>query len=263
LANSSPSTAVPPNALSWEQALAYLQGSDLSLRYYAAWYLGTTRDSRAVAPLLLALQDDEDRTPDGGYPLRRNAAKALGLIGDPAAFSGLVAALACSDLYVREEAAHALGRLGNLQAVAPLLDLLARHLQQGEDQPLEVMIEALGALGASNCTDRLFPFLQHPSERVQSACGWVLYRFCQDLQYLQTPRRLLEHPNAILRQMAVFDLAESGWLGAAPSLATSEVSISLRLNALKRLFETAQILPTPVKSSDAAAVIFPLLDQII
>ncbi len=260
---SSSSPAVPPNALSWEQALAYLQGSDLSLRYYAAWYLGTTRDSRAVGPLLQALHDEEDRTPDGGYPLRRNAAKALGLIGDQMAFAGLVEALACPDLYVREEAAHALGRLGNLQAVAPLLHLLACHLQQGEEQPLEVIIEALGTLGAVDCTERLLPFLHHASERVQSACGWVLYRFCQDLKYLQTPRRLLEHPNAIMRQMAAFDLAESGWLGAAEVLATSEVSISLRLNALKRLFETAQILPAPVKPSDAAAVVFPLLDQII
>lgn len=263
MANSSSPTAVPPTQLSWEQALAYLQGSDLSLRYYAAWYLGTTRDSRAVGPLLQALQDEDDRTPDGGYPLRRNAAKALGLIGDQSAYSGLVEALACADLYVREEAAHALGRLGNSQAVAPLLTLLTSHLQHGEEQPLEVTIEALGALGAHDCKDSLLPFLQHGSERVQSACGWVLYRFCQDLNYLQTPCRLLDHPNPIMRQMAVFDLAEAGWLGAAEALATSEVSIGLRLNALKRLFETAQTLPTPVQSSDAAAVIFPLLDQII
>lgn len=94
-------TAVLPQQLTWEQAVAKLQGADLQDRYYAAWYLGTVRDPRGVEPLLLALQDERDRTALGGYPLRRNAAKALGQIGDARALPGLVAALTCTDLHVR------------------------------------------------------------------------------------------------------------------------------------------------------------------
>lgn len=59
-------TAVLPQQLSWEQAIARLQGDDLQDRYYAAWYLGTVRDPRGVEPLLLALQDERDRTALGG-----------------------------------------------------------------------------------------------------------------------------------------------------------------------------------------------------
>jgi len=71
------STAEP---LTEEQAIANLQSEDLSLRYYAAWWLGKdrTHNPRAIAGLIAALEDEADRTELGGYPLRRNAARALG-----------------------------------------------------------------------------------------------------------------------------------------------------------------------------------------
>ena len=68
-------------SLTVEQALTNLQQKDDSgLRYYAAWWLGRFRvkEPEAMNLLMEALTDDTDRTPDGGYPLRRNAATALG-----------------------------------------------------------------------------------------------------------------------------------------------------------------------------------------
>ncbi|MCX7592813.1 MAG: HEAT repeat domain-containing protein, partial [Fischerella sp.] len=95
----------PP--LTKEQALANLQSPDLSLRYYAAWWLGKfrVRDRAVVDALIVALEDEADTTEMGGYPLRRNAARALGKLGDTRAVPGLIKCLQCPDFYVREAAA--------------------------------------------------------------------------------------------------------------------------------------------------------------
>src|SRR5437868_5558021 len=96
--------SVGGESLTVEQAIANLESTDLGLRFYAAWWLGRFRISEAdaVTKLIKALEDEADRTPEGGYPLRRNAARALGKIGDRQAVLPLIACLDCSDLYVRE-----------------------------------------------------------------------------------------------------------------------------------------------------------------
>ncbi|HIK41125.1 HEAT repeat domain-containing protein, partial [Thermoleptolyngbya sp. M55_K2018_002] len=78
------SEAAGAEALTVEQAIANLSHPDTSLRYYAAWWLGKFRvsDPAAVDALIAALRDESDRTELGGYPLRRNAARALGKLGD-------------------------------------------------------------------------------------------------------------------------------------------------------------------------------------
>lgn len=251
-------TAVLPQQLTWEQAIARLQGDDLQDRYYAAWYLGTVRDPRGVEPLLLALQDERDRTALGGYPLRRNAAKALGQIGDARAVPGLIEALTCTDFHVREEAAYALAQLGDKRAVDPLLALLQSREQE---QPWEALIEALGQLQATEAEAAIRPFLNHPSERVRSAAAWVLYRFTQAEELTQILVALLAHSNSSLRQAALFDLAESGWVAGAPLLATADVALNLRINALKRLFDVALQLGW-VPLAQVAAVILPQLEKL-
>ena len=67
-------------ALTVDQAIANLKHPDLSLRYYAAWWLGkfSEGDPQVVDALIAALEDEDDQTELGGYPLRRNAARALG-----------------------------------------------------------------------------------------------------------------------------------------------------------------------------------------
>ncbi len=229
-------TAVAPTRLAWEDAVAQLQGSDPSQRYYAAWYLGTIRDPRSVDPLVEALHDQMDRTALGGYPLRRNAAKALGLIGDRRAVPGLITALDCTDPMVREEVAYALAQLGDPTAISPLQELLQ---DPSVEQPWEAIIEALGQLNAQAASDRIRPFLDHESERVRSAAAWVLYRFTGDRDLTQILVDLLHHENKSLRQAALFDLAESGWIGGAELIAGSDLPVNLRLNALKRLFDVA------------------------
>lgn len=257
-----PNTAVAPTALSWEEAVALLQGQDLAQRYYAAWYLGTTQDPRSVEPLLQALRDEADRTALGGYPLRRNAARALGVIGDRRAAPGLIEALDTSDPYLQEEIAYALAQLGDPAAVPPLLALL--H-DPTADRPWEAIIEALGQLRATQATEVLQPFRDHPSERVRSATAWTLYRLTQDPALTQVLLDLLGREDSILRQAALFDLAESGWLGGAEAIAGCDVAVNLRLNALKRLFDVALVPDAQAEHRQqiAATTVMPWIERLL
>ena len=77
--------------LTVERAIANLQQKeDLGARYYAAWWLGKFRvtEPEAIASLLMALEDEQDRAPEQvrherdeeceqGRPERREAAPAL------------------------------------------------------------------------------------------------------------------------------------------------------------------------------------------
>ena len=115
--------------LTVESAIVNLtQTEDLGLRYYAAWWLGKFRvnDAQAVEALINVLEDTKDIAPDGGFPLRRNAAKALGKLGDESAVMPLIKCLECEDYYVRESAAQSLEMLGDKRAIAPLQNLLKK-----------------------------------------------------------------------------------------------------------------------------------------
>ncbi len=255
--------AVEPVPLSLEVAVEQLRGEDLSQRYYAAWYLGTTADPRAVDPLLVALEDDADRTVLGGYPLRRNAAKALGLIGDQRAVPGLIQALDCSDDHLVEEVAYALAHLGDPVALPALIDLLRDPA--APHRPWEALIETVGQLGGRQAEALIRPFLGHGSERVQSAAAWVLYRFTGDESLTEVLLRLLKSANPILRQAALFDLAESGWLGGIEAVVTADVAVNLRVIALKRLYMVAVSDCSQEKSAqiqDLAQRVIPWMDQL-
>jgi phycocyanobilin lyase alpha subunit len=118
---------ISSESLTVEQAIANLtQTDDPSLRYYAAWWLGRFRVTEpvAIAALEAALTDTTDRSPDGGYPLRRNAARALGKLGQPQVGPALIACLDCTDYYVREAAAQALADLGDRACIPILQDKL-------------------------------------------------------------------------------------------------------------------------------------------
>ena len=182
--------------LTVEQAIANLVGPDLGLRFYAAWWIGrfNVRDDRAVTRLIAALEDEADRTADGGYPLRRNAARALGKLGNAAAVPGLIAALDCADSYVREAAAQSLEMLGAADAVSKLVERLRIGLDEdgalvGEQpdlrEPYDAYLEALGTLEAKNAINWVTPFLAHPVQRTQYAAARAMYQLTGDDKYGQ------------------------------------------------------------------------------
>ena len=167
--------------LTVEQAIANLnQKEDLGARYYAAWWLGKFRikESAAIAALLAALEDDRDRAPDGGYPLRRNAARALGKLGDKRAVVPLTRCLEFPDYYVREAAAQALEVLEDRRCIPALMKLLSGGIEAATRvpgkphlvQPYEAIIEALGTLGATEAIESIEPFTKHSNRKSKIRC---------------------------------------------------------------------------------------------
>jgi len=243
----SPESAAGAEPLTAEQAIANLCHEDLSLRYYAAWWLGKYQisDPAAVDALIAALEDESDRTELGGYPLRRNAARALGKLGDTRAVPSLIHCLDCDDFYVREAAAQSLGALGDLSCVPALIRLLEGGVETAQfvpgrphlAQPYEAVIEALGALRAVEATDLIRPFVDHFTPRVQYAATRAMYQLTQDPIYGDRLVQALNGNDVQLRRTALSDLGAIGYVPAAEAIATSTTENSFKLFALKGLLE--------------------------
>jgi phycocyanobilin lyase subunit alpha len=234
--------------------------------FYAAWWIGrfNVRDDRAVARLIEALQDEADRTEEGGYPLRRNAARALGKLGDRAAVPGLIAALDCADGYVREAAAESLGLLGDAAATESLVARLRVGLDEsgglvGDQpdvrEPYGAYLEAIGAIGGevmlaegasgrsplptdhATIVDLIRPFLGHPVMRTQYAADRAMYQLTGEAIYGDRLVAALRGDDLQLRRAALTDLGAIGYLPAAGAIAQTLAENSLKLIALKGLLE--------------------------
>ncbi|MEB3310885.1 MAG: HEAT repeat domain-containing protein [Snowella sp.] len=272
--NLAPSSVDAPN-YTVEKAIANLQQKDdPSARYYSAWWIGRFRVTEPVAveALLEALKDETDRSPDGGYPLRRNAAKALGKLGESRVVPALIKALDCSDYYVRESAAQALEELGDRCAIPALLKLLDGGIeaaQQAEGkphlvQPYEAIIEALGVLNATEAIEEIKPFLTHFLPKVQYAAARALYQLTADTSYGDRLIAALKGPDLQLRRSAMMDLGATGYLEGAMAISQTLAENSLKLIALKDLLES-HLKQHPQKSllSEPSIKIMELMDGLL
>ncbi len=234
--------------LTVEKAIANLkQKEDLGARYYAAWWLGKFRikESEAIATLLMALEDEQDRAPDGGYPLRRNAARALGKLGDQRAVEPLTRCLEFPDFYVREAAAQALEMLGDKSCIPALMKLLrggvaAATRVPGKPhlvQPYEAVIEALGTLGATEAISLIEPFTGHLTDKVKYAAARAMYQLTKEDRYGATLIAALEGDDLQLRRSALMDLGAVGYIKAGRAIANTLAENSMKLIALKGLLE--------------------------
>ncbi|MBC6417590.1 MAG: HEAT repeat domain-containing protein [Prochloron sp. SP5CPC1] len=238
------------NSLTVEEAIANLQQKeDLGQRYYAAWWLGRFRvnSPEAIEALLEALEDEEDRAPDGGYPLRRNAARALGKLGERRAVPPLMRCLQFPDFYVREAAAQALEMLGDKSCIPALRCLLAGGVAAATQvpgkphlvQPYEAVIEALGTLGAKGAIEEIEPFLEHSFPKVQYAAARAMYQLTGNGVYGEILVRALGGEELHLRRSALIDLGAIGYLPAAEAIAETLAENSLKLISLKGLLESS------------------------
>ncbi|MEH2056381.1 MAG: HEAT repeat domain-containing protein [Nostoc sp.] len=260
-------------SLTVEQAIANLESADLGLRFYAAWWLGRFRigEAAAVTGLIKALEDEADRTPEGGYPLRRNAARALGKLGDRQAVSPLIVCLNCSDFYVREAAAQSLEMLGDPVCIPTLVKLLEVGLQ-GErlgskqpdlSQPYDAILEALGTLRATEFTPLVKPFLEHPIELVQYAAARAMYQLTQEPVYGERLVKALAGEKLQLRRAVLADLGAIGYLPAADAIAQTLAENSLKLISLKGLLEY-QVNHTATSTLSAGAIkVINLMDSLL
>lgn len=263
--------------LTVEQAIINLQGEDLGLRVYAAWWLGRFRvdNPEAIDVLIHALQDEADQTDAGGYPLRRNAARALGKLGDRRAVSALIHALSCSDFYVREAAAQSLEMLGDPSGIPMLINLLNDAVPGTSPaseppylvQPFDAILEALGGLGASDAASIIKPFLNHDIPRIQYAAARAMYQLTENAQEAQQYGDRLTHALAgddlQLRRTALADVGAIGYYPAAEAIAQTLAENSLKLIALQGVLKK-QLTPTDESAlSDHAIHVMTLMDSLL
>jgi phycocyanobilin lyase subunit alpha len=272
-----PPTDVPVGgeSLTVDRAIANLAGADLGLRFYAAWWLGRFRvnEPQAVAVLIEALTDEDDRTPEGGYPLRRNAARALGKLDDKSGVPGLIRSLESTDYYLREAAAESLGMLSDARAIPPLNILLLTEINAGKvvpqegqrKEPYDAILEALGNLGAKESIPYIQPFLQHPIELVQYSAARAMYQLTQEAIYGERLVKALAGDNLQLRRAALGDLGAIGYLPAADAIAQTLAENSLKIIALRGLLkhEVGQITPPTPTLSDNAIKVMKLMDSLL
>jgi phycocyanobilin lyase alpha subunit len=270
----SESELLDDNQLTLEQALINLQCEDLGLRIYAAWWLGRFRmkDARAIALLINALDDEDDRTEAGGYPLRRNAARALGKLGDRIAVPSLIKSLECDDFYVREAAAQSLEMLGDVTCVPKLLELLntpiSSEISGAEtEQPFDAILEALGTLRALEAIPHILPFLEHPIPRIKYAAARAMYQLSAEPEtaadYGNILVKALTNNDLQLRRTVLSDLGAIGYLGAAEAISKTMAENSLKLISLKGLLEKQIPLATPPNLSEGAVRVMTLMDDLL
>ena len=230
------------------QAIANLkQPEDKGDRYYAAWWLGRfqVKEPEAIDALLDALTDERDRDTDGGFPLRRNAARALGKVGNDLVIPALVDCLDCPDYYVREAAAQSLESLGDTAAIQPLLNLLEGGVEAALPvpgkphltQPYNAILEALGGLGDTQVISAIEPFLQHDVPQVKNGAARAMYQLTGQSQYAQVLVDTLQCDDLQLRRSALLDLGEVGYLPAAETISQTLAENSIKLISLKGVLE--------------------------
>lgn len=266
-------TVSDESSLTVDKAIANLRGPDSGLRYYAAWWLGRFRVStpEAIDALVESLSDESDRTVDGGYPLRRNAARALGKLGDLRVVPALVQCLDCDDFYVREAAAQSLGMLGDRSCAPALMKLLEGGLEAAQPErggvrlphPYNAILEALGTLRITEALPLIEPFLNHPFELLQYAAARAIYELTGDSSYAERLVQALTTAKLPLRRAVLSDLGAIGYLPAAEAIANTPAENSLKLIALKGLLEKQVLQTTPPGLSDAAIRVMDLMDTLL
>lgn len=246
-----------------ETAITALKNSeDEGIRYYAAWWLGRNRILEAVPLLCECLKDEQEQTAFGGYPLRRQAARSLGMLKDSRAVTALIQALDCSDLRLQAAVVRALQDIGDCTAIPVLLKLLNSEIK---NKPIEILIEALTAFKVWEVKDQIEPFFKHSSERVKCAAAQYFYTLTLEPRYLQILFQTLDHENRFLRYAAALDISALGRVETAPAIVKAQIPNNIKLATLKRILESLLQDKTDieVKRQEQENFLFQTIDELL
>jgi HEAT repeat protein len=240
-----------------------LHSADWTVRARMAEKLGACQERRAVpalikllgggvaghweAKLLSAINNRREvgtlADSTGGmdrFPVREQAARALGLIGDRSAVPYLIAALEDPEFRVGVEAARALGRLGDDRAVDPLATLL----NSSDTELRETAVIALAQLGAAS-VKRLVAILSHSSFSAAQAAARALAGI-GDPQAIGPLLAGLRHADSAVRAEVIEALAQTGQAAVAPLLATlQQETPQVRQGAIRALAKIKDVRAIP------------------
>ena len=213
-------------------AIDALNHEDSGIRYHSAWWLGKHRIKSAVPKLVQCLNDERDRTAAGGYPLRRQAARSLGMIGDSSCIPALLQTLQTKDVQLHEATLRALIAINNNDCIGPLITYLDR---QDINKPIEALIETLTTFKACHVRDKIEPFLDSDSERIASSAASFFFICTGEASYLENVITLLDHNNRFIRQAAAFDLARIATISSADAILEANIPNNIKMFAIKAI----------------------------
>ena len=204
--------------------ISKLKDDNVSVRKNAALALGIIGDAGAVEALEEALKDD-------GVYVRGAAVEALGRIGDSKEVVALVDILKGGHEYVREAAAEALGRIGDAGAVGALKDAL-----KDEEEVVVVRknaARALGAIGDSRAVEALEEALKDEDASVRRSVAVALGRI-SDARAVGALTDALKDEDALVRGFAAKALGTIGDMEAVGALkdALMDEDASVRRSAV-------------------------------
>ncbi len=217
---------------STQSALEALEHEDAGVRYHGAWWLGKHRSFEAVPKLVECLEDEREVTSAGGYPLRRQAARSLGMIRDASCVHALLETLETDDVQLHEATLRALIEIKSDQCTSSLISYLDKDIH---NKPIEALIEALASLRIWEVAEKIKPFLQSDSERVVSSAASFFFCCTGDTTYLDQVAELLTHENRFIRQSAAFDLARIGTLAAARPILAANIPNNVKMYAIRAI----------------------------
>ena len=226
---------------STQSALAALNHEDAGVRYHCAWWLGKHRAVEAIPKLVECLKDEREMTSTGGYPLRRQAARSLGMIGDPICVPDLIKTLETNDAKLHEATLRALIEIKDNRCIESLIHYLDKNIN---DKPMEALIETLAAHKAWEASGKIKPYLDSDCERIVSSAASFFFACTGDITYLNTIITFLDHENRFVRQSAAFDLARVAHTKATAPIINANIPNNIKLFAIK------SILHESVKTSD-------------
>ncbi len=217
-------------------ALEALEHEDAGIRYHGAWWLGKNRVVEAIPQLMQCLSDERDKTAAGGYPLRRQAARSLGMIKDSSCIPELLKTLETDDVQLHEATLRALIEIKSDQCSPSLISYLDRDLH---NKPIEALIEALAEHEAWEVSEKIRPFLNSSSERVASSAAAFFFSYTGEQTYLDQITSRLDHQNRFIRQSAAFDLARLGTTKAASPILKSKIPNNVKMFVIKSILQNA------------------------
>jgi len=226
---------------STQSAIEALDHDDAGIRYHSAWWLGKHRAVEAVAKLIECLQDEREVTSSGGYPLRRQAARSLGMIKDKSCLDALLETLKTNDVQLHEATLRALIELDSDQCARSLIVYLNEDIQ---NKPIEALIEALTHHHIWEVAEQIKPFLESDSERIASSAASYFFILTGEQKYLEKITSLLNNNNRFVRQSAAFDLARIGTIEATEPILSAKIPNNIKMHAIKA------ILSESLKQSD-------------
>ena len=230
-------------------ALEGLDHEDPGVRYHGAWWLGKHRAFEAVPKLVECLKDEREVTSSGGYPLRRQAARSLGMIRDASCVHALLETLETDDVQLHEATLRALIEIKSDQCSSSLISYLDKDIH---NKPVEALIEALASLGIWQVSEKIKPFLQSESERVVSSAASFFFCCTGDKNYLDQIVLLLNHDNRFIRQSAAFDLARIGTLAAAKPILAANIPNNVKMYAIRAILSDSLLKSTKRENNQEA-----------